>query len=100
METISCELCDEPVKEKRGILCVRCLQMEERLNFLIKRDKESVKEYLGSKLNAIDDQENQNYDRRRTQYKPPWGTHTPERRVNTRRQKQQPSSPRRRKSDF
>jgi hypothetical protein len=74
--------------------------MEERLNYLIKKDKNSAEEYLGSKLNAIADQENQNSDRRRTPYKPPWGTHTPDRRVQTRRQKQQPKSPRRRKSDF
>ena len=100
MKTISCQLCCEPVEEKQGILCEMCLRMEERLNYLIKNDKDSAKEYLGSKLNAIADQEEQNYDRRKTQYKPPWGTHTPERRVKIRRQKQQPNSPRRRKSDF
>ena len=100
MKTIPCQLCNEPVQRKQGILCVSCLQMEERLNYLIKIDKDSTKEYLGSKLNAIADQEDQNNDRRKTQYKPPWGTHTPERRVKIRRQKQQPNSPRRRKSDF
>jgi uncharacterized Zn finger protein (UPF0148 family) len=100
METISCELCGQPLQEKQGILCESCLQMEERLNYLIKKDKKSAEEYLGSKLNAIADQENQRHDRRKKQYKPPWGTHTPERRVQTRRQKQQSNSPRRRKSDF
>ena len=100
MKTISCQLCNEPVQEKEGILCVSCLQMEERLNYLIKKDTDNAKEYLGSKLNAIADQENQNYDRRKTQYKPPWGTHTPDRRVKIRRQKQQSNSPKRRKYDF
>ncbi len=100
MKTKSCELCSKPVQETRGILCEKCLQMEERLNYLIKKDKDSAKEYLGSKLNAIADQEIQNHDRRKTPYQAPWGTHTPERRVKSRRQEQQPNSPRRRKSDF
>jgi len=100
MNETLCSLCNEPVQEKQGILCEMCLRMEERLNFLIKKDKESAKEYLGSKLNAIADQENQNHDRRKTQYTPPWGTHTPDRRVKIRRKGQQSNSPRRRKSDF
>ena len=100
MKTLSCELCDEPMQGTEGILCKNCLQMEERLNFLIKKDKDSAKDYLGSKLNAIADQENKNYERRKTPYAPPWGTHTPDRRVKARRKGQQPNSPRRRKSDF
>jgi len=74
--------------------------MEQRLNYLIKINKESVREYLNNKLNAIAIPKNQNYDRRRTQYKPPWGIHTPERRVKIRRHKQQSNSPKRRKTDF
>ncbi len=88
------------VKQYRENQVVLVVEDDQGLNYLIKKDKNSAEEYLGSKLNAISDQENQRYDRRKNQYKPPWGTHTPERRVQTRRQKQQSSSPRRRKSDF
>jgi len=80
-----CPLCSTPITEKDRELCQECHAMEQRLNFLIENDRKAAAEFIAIKFNEASDPRLQQYDRRKTSYKPPPGTHTPDRRRKIRR---------------
>jgi len=100
MNEASCKLCAAPILKEAEDLCEQCQKMEIRINYLIERHKESVREYLGRKFNEASDPKMQRYERRSQEYTPPKGTHTPDRRKKIRRLKQLKNSPKKRKSDL
>ena len=96
----ACILCDEPVKVESAAFCPKCLEMKDRINFLIERHRENVKNFLVENYNKVIELDLKTYDRRVKKYKPPTGIHTPERRTGIRRTVQLPQNPKRRKTDF
>ena len=96
----ACKLCDELVEVESAILCPKCLEMKDQINFLIEQHRENVRKFLVENYNKIIELDIKTSDRRLKQYKPPKGIHTPERRTKIRRTVQLPQSPKRRKADF
>lgn len=96
-----CPLCFTPITEKDQELCKECDVMEQRLDFLIENNRKAAAEFIAMKFNEASDPERQRYDRRKTPYKPPPGTHTPDRRKKIRRVAfdSTETAPKRRQSD-
>ncbi|MDY6792736.1 MAG: hypothetical protein SWH54_15850 [Thermodesulfobacteriota bacterium] len=99
MNEVFCKLCNAPLLNDKEELCEVCQKMEVRINYLIERHKEAIREYLGKKFNETSDPKLQMYERRSKEYTPPKGTHTPDRRKKIRRLKQLKNHPQQRKSD-
>ena len=95
-----CLLCTLPTESDNMELCDTCMAMERRLDFLILNHREMAIKYIADKFNAANDPQSQLYDRRKTQYKPPPGMHTPDRRRVIRRVASVGTHPKRRKSDL
>jgi len=75
------------------------MAMEQRIDFLIMNHREVAMQYIAKKFNAANDAESQRYDRRKTPYTPPPGTHTPDRRKKIRRRANLEVDRKRRMSD-
>lgn len=95
----ACNLCDELVEVESAVLCPKCLEMKDQINFLIEQHRENVRKFLVENYNKIIELDIKTSDRRLKHYKPPKGIHTPERRTRIRRTVQLPQSPKRRKAD-
>jgi predicted DsbA family dithiol-disulfide isomerase len=99
MKSGTCPLCGEPIEAASDILCPACAHMDARIDTLVEKRPEQLRLYLVAKHNATIYREPQLSDRRTKPYNPPWGKHTPDRRVRIRRLDEAPESPKRRKSD-
>ena len=99
MNETLCKLCTAPLLKEEEELCEACQKMEIRINYLIERHKEVVREYLGKKFNETSDPKMKIYERRSQEYIPPKGTHTPDRRKKIRRLKRLKNHPQQRKTD-
>ena len=95
-----CFLCGQAVEDESADMCSKCFAMAERISFLIENHREKARYFLDEKYKVITDQEYIASDRRKSDYKPPPGPHTPDRRVKSRRIWQSPDSPKRRKTDL
>ena len=93
-------LCEQALDVESADLCSNCTAMAERLSYLVEYHGEKAGIFLTEKLNEITERRNRMFDRRKNQYQPPLGPHTPDRRVKNRRIRQVPNSPKRRKSDL
>jgi hypothetical protein len=100
MNPKSCTLCDEPVEVESAALCPKCLEMKDRVNFLIEHHRENIRKFLVENCNKIIELDIKTYDRRVKKYNPPKGIHTPERRTRNRRTVQLPQNHKRRKTDL
>jgi len=100
MNLKSCRLCDEPVEVESTVLCPKCVEMKDRVNFLVEHHRENIRKFLVENYNIIIELDIKKYDRRVKKYNPPKGIHTPERRTKIRRTVQRPQNPKRRKTDL
>jgi hypothetical protein len=75
--------------------------MDDRLHYILERNREGGRKYLANAFNAILGPKEKRYERRQKPYVPPIGSlsHTPDRRVKMRRIKSVRANPKRRKSD-
>lgn len=94
-----CVLCGGSPTGDNADLCEACMVMERRLDFLIVNHREAAIKFLGQKFNEANDVLSRRYDRRKTPYQPPPGTHTPDRRKRIRRVVHIEGHGHRRKSD-
>jgi hypothetical protein len=95
-----CKLCNEAIEIESTAFCPKCLEMKNRIRFLIRHHREKVKKFLVENYNTIIELDNETFDRRVKTYQAPKGIHTPERRTRIRRTVQLPQSPKRRKTDL
>ena len=50
MASNTCAFCEEPTLIKTNKLCIRCHEMENQINYLIKKHREVMEKYLLRKL--------------------------------------------------
>ncbi len=99
MEEALCSLCRSPVETENKELCKQCLEMEQHINRLIWNHTQTIRKYLAKKFNETADEEMLKHDRRKKEYTPPLGKHTPSRRKRIRRTEHSVSVLKRRKID-